>query len=95
LKDLPPELVGGLRTSPVWPAWVAHAPALRADAQALRWAFAAPYAEGFGQRLGELGVSVVAAHGTATFPEMPVAARAVADAVPGATVREVAGENHT
>lgn len=95
LRDMPPELVGWLRESPVWPAWVAHAPALRVDAQAMRWAFSAPYDVQFGARLAELGVPVRAAYGSDTFPEMPVAAEAVAAAVPGAVAVEVAGSNHT
>ncbi|MCH1864907.1 alpha/beta fold hydrolase [Nocardioides sp. CFH 31398] len=95
LRDLPPELVGGLRDSPVWPVWVANAPALRVDAQALRWAYSAPYDVQLGDRLGQMAVPVVAAYGTSTFPEMPLAAEAVAAAVPGARAVEVAGANHT
>jgi pimeloyl-ACP methyl ester carboxylesterase len=95
LKDIPEDILEGMREGTVWEQMVAQAESLRPDAQSLRWAYSAPFADVFGTTLAGAGVPVRPVHGTETFPEMPAAAAAIAAAVPGSTPGEVAGAWHT
>lgn len=95
LKDIPEEILTGMRQGPVWEQMIAQAESLRPDAQSLRWAYQAPFADVFGTTLGGAGVPVRAVYGTETVPEMPGAAAAIVAAVPGATQAEIAGAWHT
>lgn len=91
MKDIPLEVLDGLRDSPLWEPFVAHAESLRADAQALEWAMSAPHAELF----GALDVPTVLVVGRETFDEMPAAAASLAAALPDATRAEVDGAQHS
>jgi pimeloyl-ACP methyl ester carboxylesterase len=91
MKDIPLEVLEGLRHSPLWEPFVAHAESLRADAEALEWAMSAPHPELF----GALDVPTLVVVGRETFDEMPAAAASLAAALPHATRAEVAGAQHT
>ncbi len=91
MKDIPLEVLDGLRDSPLWEPFVAHAESLRADAEALEWAMSARHPELF----GALGVPTLLVVGAETFDEMPAAAASLAAALPHATRAEVAGAQHT
>ena len=91
MKDIPLEVLDGLRDSPLWEPFVAHAESLRADAQALAWAMSAPHPELF----GALDVPALLVVGRETFDEMPAAAASLAAALPKATLAEVAGAQHS
>lgn len=91
MKDIPLELLDGLRDSPLWEPFVAHAESLRADAEAMEWAMSAPHAELF----GGLDVPSLLVVGRETFDEMPAAAASLAAALPNATRAEVAGAQHS
>lgn len=90
MKDMPPEWLAGMETSPAWPMIARTVAAYRADAQSLAWA----------QRALEDGtldvsVPVLAMYGTETFPEMPVAATSIVAAVPKGTEKEMPGAMHS
>jgi pimeloyl-ACP methyl ester carboxylesterase len=91
MKDIPLEVLEGLRHSPLWEPFVAHAESLRADAEAMEWATSAPHPE----LLGALDVPALVVVGRETFDEMPAAAASLAAALPDATRAEVAGAQHT
>ena len=91
MKDIPLEVLEGLRDSPLWEPFVAHAESLRADAQALEWAMSAPHPELF----GALDVPTLLVVGQETFDEMPAAAASLAAALPDATRAQVAGAQHS
>jgi pimeloyl-ACP methyl ester carboxylesterase len=91
MKDIPLEVLDGLRDSPLWEPFVAHAESLRADAQALEWAMSAPHPQLF----GALDVPALLVVGRETFDEMPAAAASLAAALPKATRAEVAGAQHS
>lgn len=91
MKDIPPEVLEGLKDSSLWEPFVAQAQSLRPDAQALEWAMSAPHAE----LLGGIDIPVRLLVGEETFPEMTAAATSIAAAIPGATRGEVAGAQHT
>ncbi len=91
MKDIPLDVLEGLRRSPLWAPFVAHAESLRADAQALEWAMSAPH----GDLFGALDVPTMLVVGEETFDEMPAAAASLAAALPRATRTEVAGAQHT
>jgi pimeloyl-ACP methyl ester carboxylesterase len=91
MRDIPLEVLEGLRDSPLWEPFVAHAESLRADAEALEWAMSAPHPA----LLGALAVPTLLVVGRETFDEMPAAAASLAAALPDATRAEVAGAQHT
>lgn len=91
MKDIPLELLTGLKDSPLWEPFVAHAQSLRADAEALEWAMSAPHADLF----SALDVPALVIVGEETFAEMPRAAASLAAALPNATRAEVAGAQHS
>jgi len=91
MKDIPLDILQGLRHSPLWEPFVAQAHSLRPDAQALEWAMSAPHTELF----GDIDVPVRLVVGEETLSEMTAAAASLAAAIPGATRAEVAGAQHT
>jgi pimeloyl-ACP methyl ester carboxylesterase len=91
MKDIPLEVLEGLRHSPLWEPFVAHAESLRADAEAMEWAMSAPHPE----LLGALHVPTLVVVGEDTFDEMPAAAASLAAALPDARRAEVAGAQHS
>jgi pimeloyl-ACP methyl ester carboxylesterase len=91
MRDMPPEWLAGAKASPVWDAIVAGAPTLRPDGQSLVWASEALEATA----LASIRMPVLAAYGTSTLPEMPLAATRIVAAIPGATVEAVPGAHHS
>lgn len=94
MKDIPPEVIGEMRGGPIWEQMVEQAESLRPDAQSLRWVYDGPFTDVFGRALGEKQVPVLALYGSETMPEMPAAAAAIAESVPGAEAVEIAGSWH-
>ena len=74
-----------------WGELAAAVVSLRADGQSLAWAVAALEDGG----LGAIRKPVLAMYGTETFPEMPVAAARIVQAIPGAIEKAVSGSEHT
>lgn len=91
MRDIPLDVLAGLRESPLWEPFVRHAESLRADAQALEWAMSAPHAELF----GGLDLPVLLVVGPDALDEMPAAAASLAAALPRAERAEVDGAQHT
>lgn len=91
MKDMPPEWLEGAKASPEYQQMVAQVVTCRADGQSLAWAESAPLA----QLLASVTVPVLAMYGTQTFPEMPLAAAAIAQAAPNGTEKEVPGAQHS
>lgn len=91
MKDMPPEWLEGLRSSPEWPQVVAQTVTLRADAESLAWAASAPHATVF----ADIDVPVLAVAGTETFPEMVESSRLLAEAIRHARETRVAGAFHS
>lgn len=91
MKDMPPEWLASIESSPEWPMIAAGVVSSRADGQSMAWAVRA-LEQG---RLGGLTVPVLTMFGTETFPEMPVAAERIAVAVPNATVKQMPGAGHS
>lgn len=91
MQDMPPEWLAGAKASPAWPAIFAGVVSLRADAQALRWTV-----DGLesGALRDEVGVPVLAAYGTSTFPGMVEAAERLRSVLPQTEVREIGGAHH-
>lgn len=91
MKDMPPEFLEGAKASPVWPAMVAQAGALRPDGESLAWGMSAPHAALF----GGIAVPVEVMYGEQTLPEMRAAAASLVAAIPGATQRTMPGAMHS
>ena len=91
MKDMPPEWLAGAKASPAWPAICAQVVSLRADGESLRWATAQL---GSGALRDQVGVPVLAAYGSSTFPDMVAAAELVRSVLPQTEVREVPGAHH-
>jgi pimeloyl-ACP methyl ester carboxylesterase len=91
MKDMPPEWLAEAKTSSQWGEIAAGVVSLRADGQSLAWAVAA-LEDG---RLGGIRKPVLAMYGTETFPEMPLAAARIVEAIPGAMQKAVPGAEHT
>lgn len=91
MKDMPPEFLEGAKASPVWPAMVAQAGALRPDGESLAWGMSAPHAALF----GGIAVPVEVMYGERTLPEMRAAAASLVAAIPGATQRTMPGAMHS
>ncbi|MEU2961324.1 alpha/beta fold hydrolase [Streptomyces albidoflavus] len=85
---LPPELIAGARQSPAWPGLEAVAPTLAYD-DALLGDGAPPL-----DRLALVSVPALVMAGSASPPAMTEAARAVAEALPDGTYRELDGQSH-
>ena len=90
MKDMPPEWLTELQASPQWAGITAGVVSLRADSQSLAWAISALEDGG----LTNIGVPVLAMYGTETFPEMPIAAARIVEAIPGAEQRAMPGSEH-
>lgn len=91
MKDMPPEWLAGLESSPDWPVLARTVATYRADARSLAWAQRAIE----DKRLGGVTAPVLAMYGTETFPGMPEAASAIAAGVPNGSATAVAGAMHT
>ncbi|MBT3160420.1 alpha/beta hydrolase [Streptomyces sp. CHA1] len=85
---LPPELIAGARQSPAWPGLEAVAPTLAYD-DALLGDGAPPL-----DRLALVSVPALVMAGSASPPAMTEAARAVAEALPDGTYKELDGQSH-
>ncbi|MEU3393889.1 alpha/beta fold hydrolase [Streptomyces albidoflavus] len=85
---LPPELIAGARQSPAWPGLEAVAPTLAYD-DALLGDGAPPL-----DRLALVSVPALVMAGSASPPAMTEAARAVAEALPDGTYRELDRQSH-
>lgn len=92
MRDMPPEWLAGAKASPAWPQIAADAVTKVADAQSLAWATAVLED---GSLAADVKVPVLACYGRETFPGMTEAAERIAEALPGATVAEVAGAMHS
>ncbi|GGM16826.1 alpha/beta fold hydrolase [Promicromonospora citrea] len=90
MKDMPPEWLAGMEASPAWPELARTVAAYRADAQSLAWA-----QQALEDGTLDVAVPVLAMYGTETFPEMPVAAAAIAAAAPRGTTQEMPGAMHS
>ncbi|GAA2170473.1 hypothetical protein GCM10009846_01000 [Agrococcus versicolor] len=90
MEDMPPEWLEGARRSPGFPTMVAQVVSYGPDGESMVWATSAPMPE----VLGDVRVPVVAIVGTETFPGMPEAAAAIAEAT-GGTAIEVEGAWHS
>ncbi|WP_106213954.1 alpha/beta fold hydrolase [Glaciihabitans tibetensis] len=91
MKDMPPEWLEGARSAPFFPALVAQAPSLLADAQSLAWAESAPHGELF----ASIRVPVEVMYGEQTLPIMEQAAESIVNAIPGAVQKRMPGANHS
>lgn len=90
MKDMPPEWFEGARSSPGFAGMLAQLDGHQPDAEALAWAESAP----LGELLGGIRVPVEALVGEQTLPVMPVAAAAIAAAIPGAAHGTIPGAFH-
>jgi pimeloyl-ACP methyl ester carboxylesterase len=91
MKDMPPQWLEGMRASPDFELLARASASQRADGEALVRATDLIETE----RLRELAIPVLAAYGTQTFAEMPVAAERIVGAVTRGAVEEVAGAEHS
>jgi pimeloyl-ACP methyl ester carboxylesterase len=91
MKDMPPEWLAEAKASSQWGEIAAGVVSLRADGQSLAWAVATLEDRG----LGGIRMPVFAMYGTETFPEMPLAADRIVEAIPGAIEKAVPGSEHT
>ncbi len=91
VADIPLEVLDGLRESPLWEPFVAHAESLRVDAQALAWAMSAAHP----RLLGALTVPTLVVVGPEPVAEISAAAASLVAALPDATLVEVAGGQHS
>lgn len=91
MKDMPPEFLTNVRTSPMWPPLVAQAASQRADAESLVWAESAPLAK----LLASIIVPVEALVGEETYPIMIEAAERIVEAIPRSTWKRMPGANHS
>lgn len=90
MKDMPPQWLAEAKKSPQWHEMAAGVVTLRADGQSLAWAVAA-LEDG---DLSDIQVPVLTMYGTETFPEMPIAAARIVEAIPGSIAKAVPGSEH-
>jgi pimeloyl-ACP methyl ester carboxylesterase len=89
---MPPEAIEGSKQSPIWPLMQSIGPTIAYDGQIM---FDAYYtAHKFPDRWSETKMPVLVVNGDASFPFMPAAADAVAKALPNASRRTLAGQDH-
>jgi pimeloyl-ACP methyl ester carboxylesterase len=88
---LPPQAVEGMAQSPAWPAFTAVAPTLLHDLGAVQDVDADP---DWRARWAGVTVPVTVLSGSESFPGMAEVADAVADAIPHAQRRVLAGQGH-
>jgi pimeloyl-ACP methyl ester carboxylesterase len=90
LLGMPPDPLDGMRQHPMWPMWEAVAPTMAYDAAALGEDASVP-----AERAARLAVPTLVMDGGATeFPFMHVTALALANAIPHAQHRTLAGQTH-
>ena len=89
LVGTPTEMVDGMRQSPAWAVFEAVAPTLAYDAADLGEDRAVPT-----ERAARVKASTLAMNGSASFPFMYDAAKAIANAVPHAQQRTLEGQRH-
>jgi pimeloyl-ACP methyl ester carboxylesterase len=90
LVGTPAEQIAGMRTSPFWPAMEAVGPTLAYDHTHLLGKHAALPVE----RAARVPVPALVMYGEASFPFMADTARALARAMPRATLRALPGQTH-
>lgn len=90
MKDMPPEFLEGIQSSPMWAPLVEQVGSLVADGESLAWAESAPLAE----LCGSIGVPVEVLVGEETYPVMLEAVDRLTAAIPHATHRRMAGAQH-
>jgi pimeloyl-ACP methyl ester carboxylesterase len=89
---MPPEAIEGARHSPIWPLMQSIGPTISYDGHFM---FDAYYATGhFPDRWRNATMPVLVVSGDRSFPFMPAAADAVAKALPNATRKVLAGQDH-
>lgn len=91
MKDMPPQWLEALRASPDFELLARASASQRADGEALVRATDLVESEA----LRELAIPVLAAYGTRTFPEMPVAAGRIVETVTRGAVEELDGAEHS
>ncbi|MDJ0333852.1 alpha/beta hydrolase [Salinibacterium sp. G-O1] len=91
MKDMPPQWLEGAKNSPAWPVMTAMSASLEGDAEALAWAQSAPPAELF-SRISQPTLVLV---GEQPLPIFEAAADTLGTHLPHATVRQIAGANHS
>jgi pimeloyl-ACP methyl ester carboxylesterase len=90
MKDMPPEFLKGVQSSPMWAPLVAQVGSLVSDGESLAWAESAPLAE----LCASIEVPVELLVGEETYPVMLEAVDRLATAIPHATHRRMAGAHH-
>lgn len=89
---MPPEVIEGMKHSPVWPLMQSIGPTIAYDGQVM---FDAYYTAGkFPARWQNVKQPVLVLNGDASFPFMPAAAAAVAAELPNATRQTLPGQDH-
>jgi pimeloyl-ACP methyl ester carboxylesterase len=89
---MPLEAIEGAKRSPIWPLMESIAPTIAYDG---RFMFDAYYTRGrFPERWRNAKLPVLVVNGDASFPFMPMAADAVAAALPDASRKVLAGQDH-
>jgi pimeloyl-ACP methyl ester carboxylesterase len=89
---MPPEAIAGAKQSPMWPIMQSIGPTIAYDGHFM---FEAYYTAGkFPDRWKTLKTPVLVANGDASFPFMPMAADAVAAALPNASRKVLPGQGH-
>lgn len=89
---MPPQAIEGAKNSPMWPIMQSIGPTISYDGQFM---FDAYYTAGkFPERWNKATMPVLVLNGDASFPFMPAAAEAVSAALPNATHKVLAGQDH-
>lgn len=89
---MPPQAIEGAKHSPMWPIMQSIGPTIAYDGEFM---FDAYYTAGkFPERWKQATMPVLVVNGDASFPFMPSAAEAVAAALPNASRKVLAGQNH-
>lgn len=89
---MPDEAIEGMKQTPFWPVMESIGPTIAYDG---RFMFEAYYTAGrFPERWTSVTQPVLVLNGDASFPFMPAAADAVAAALPNATRKTLAGQDH-
>ena len=89
LVGMPADQVGGMRQHPIWPLWEAVGHTLAYDAAAMGEDSSVP-----AERAALLAVPTLVMIGAETFPFMHDATAALANAIPSAQHRTLAGQTH-
>ncbi len=91
MKDMPPQWLEGARNSPAWPIMTAMTPSLEGDAESLAWAQSEPAETLF----AAITQPTLVLLGEQPLPIIEAAADMLGTHLPGATVRQIAGANHS